>query len=603
MIKRTLFSIQRLQNYFFRGTLIDPDGATVTYALSSGDKLPAGLEIDESTGKINGQAKAVSELDTYSVTVIATATGKNYKGKASANVQIEVYRSEKPKITGELDYPPIYTDYGKSASQEPTTKSLEVSNNGESYTLTNAYYSAFDGTSQLAHGITIDGNTGEVIVTNQAEVMSNKYYDVHVTDRNDPDITKVFPNAVSVTVYQKNFESINVFKNTNSVPTKTVQAFTANSDSIHEYLSDNYTVGTHYTLNITPQDPDQNINGAISITRFNADPNNNGTIQINDNVTVADAGVYTIIATGKGNYTSDESSKTLEWTLNVEPKDFGSINVFTDQTSGPTKTVTAFIEDNDDSIPDYLSNTYGIGTDFVLRIKPVNEARQNINGAISINPLNGKIQINKSVSKADAGNYTIIATGRNNYSEDDSSIELTWTLNVEQNEFTIGAVGPAGGIVFYDKEDYSDGWRYLEAATSDHQDMVEWGGLGTSVGGTSTDIGSGKANTEKIVQTMGNGNYNDDSGNAVALDGNYAAKICYEFEQNGYDDWFLPSRDELNALFLQRVAVGSLSYYWSSSELSANPTAIKWGQDFRSIGFPNISKADTLKGVRAVRAF
>ncbi len=103
---------------------------------------------------------------------------------------------------------------------------------------------------------------------------------------------------------------------------------------------------------------------------------------------------------------------------------------------------------------------------------------------------------------------------------------------------------------------YSDGWRYLEAAPS-NQGEVEWGSVGTSVGGTDTAIGSGKSNTEKIVTQLGSGNY--------------AAQLCSDLELGGYDDCFLPSKDELNELYKQKDTVGGFaSYdYWSSSEISS----------------------------------
>ena len=155
----------------------------------------------------------------------------------------------------------------------------------------------------------------------------------------------------------------------------------------------------------------------------------------------------------------------------------------------------------------------------------------------------------------------------------------------------IGTSGPAGGIIFYDKGSYSDGWRYLEAAPSD-QGKVEWGGYTwggtpTTVGGTDMTIGSGKSNTEKIVTALGTGNY--------------AARLCYDFELGGYDDWFLPSKDELNELYKQKDPVGGFASnrYWSSSEYSSYNA---WLQYFGSGSqFDNNKYYDTR--VRAVRAF
>ena len=166
--------------------------------------------------------------------------------------------------------------------------------------------------------------------------------------------------------------------------------------------------------------------------------------------------------------------------------------------------------------------------------------------------------------------------------------------------YFVGSSGPAGGIVFYDKGSYSDDWRYLEAAKSDQATSVGWGGHGTSVGGTSTDIGNGKTNTEAIVQALVDGNYTKD-GSDVELDGNYAAKICDDLVLGGHDDWFLPSKDELNELYKQKSTVGGFASdnYWSSSEDSAY---YAWLQYF-SNGYQLGNSKGNARHVRAVRAF
>ena len=155
--------------------------------------------------------------------------------------------------------------------------------------------------------------------------------------------------------------------------------------------------------------------------------------------------------------------------------------------------------------------------------------------------------------------------------------------------YFIGDTGPAGGIVFYDRGNYSDGWRYLEAAPSDQSTTgIQWGGYGTSVD-TSTAIGTGKANTEAIVTKVSSGSY--------------AAKLCYDLVLGGYDDWFLPSKDELNELYKQEDVVGGFKtqYYWSSSE---DDSLLAWLQAFffggsQFVGYKNTDD----KYVRAVRSF
>ncbi|MES1198032.1 MAG: hypothetical protein ABUL41_02025, partial [Chitinophagaceae bacterium] len=53
-----------------------------------------------------------------------------------------------------------------------------------------------------------------------------------------------------------------------------------------------------------------------------------------------------------------------------------------------------------------------------------------------------------------------------------------------------------------------------------------------------------------------------------------AARICGDLVLNGYDDWYLPSKDELNQLYINRVAIGGFNdpeqEYWSSSEGPVN---------------------------------
>ena len=153
----------------------------------------------------------------------------------------------------------------------------------------------------------------------------------------------------------------------------------------------------------------------------------------------------------------------------------------------------------------------------------------------------------------------------------------------------IGETGPAGGLIFYDKGSVSDGWRYLEAHPSDQSTSYVWNGSGI-VGGTSADIGTGEANTNAIV--------GQSAGNADS-----AAKLCYELEFNGYNDWFLPSTDELNLMYTNLKVAGKGSFsdspYWSSTEESE---LFAWYQYFGTGHADNGNKND-LNYVRAIRSF
>ena len=142
-----------------------------------------------------------------------------------------------------------------------------------------------------------------------------------------------------------------------------------------------------------------------------------------------------------------------------------------------------------------------------------------------------------------------------------------------------------GGIIFY-----LDGrGGGLVCAEEDQSTGIQWGGRGTEIGNTSTAVGAGAANTVAIVSKLGNGNY--------------AAKLCYDLVLNGYDDWFLPSKDELNLMFknLHEQGIGEFGdgTYWSSSE--SNPNSA-WRLYFpKPWLYPNY-KNNSYR-IRAVRVF
>lgn len=143
-------------------------------------------------------------------------------------------------------------------------------------------------------------------------------------------------------------------------------------------------------------------------------------------------------------------------------------------------------------------------------------------------------------------------------------------------EYQIGDTGPAGGIVFYDKGSYSEGWRYMEAAPLD-TNSTEWGCFGTLIeNANSTEIGKGLLNS--ILTT----NYHDNLFNYYlnpsicnsANNGTVASREALIFEINNIKDWFLPSEEELTLMYqnLKNENLGSLtdSYYWSSTQVDEN---------------------------------
>ncbi|MDB4036557.1 DUF1566 domain-containing protein [Polaribacter sp.] len=85
-----------------------------------------------------------------------------------------------------------------------------------------------------------------------------------------------------------------------------------------------------------------------------------------------------------------------------------------------------------------------------------------------------------------------------------------------------------------------------------------------------------------------------------------AATVCNEYSVTvdgvTYGDWYLPSKHELNLLYIERAAVGGFTtnYYWSSTE---NDNNLAWEQDFLDDGYQTDSNKGGTFSVRAVRAF
>ena len=237
----------------------------------------------------------------------------------------------------------------------------------------------------------------------------------------------------------------------------------------------------------------------------------------------------------------------------------------------------------------------------VATVAPVDATNQSVNW--SSTALVVATVVDGVVTPLTAGTTTIIATTV------DGGLTATCTVIVNPALLAIGD-SYGGGIVAYifkDNGNDPDDPGYVEgeihgliAATEDQSDGIAWitGGNtqhewvnGTDSTGTSTALGEGQANTNAMkAQTGYTGG---------------AAKVCddYSVTVGGitYTDWFLPSKDELNELFLNKGTIGSFagSHYWSSSEGVAN---YAWNQFFNG-GYQSNYEKDNVFWVRAVRVF
>jgi len=84
-----------------------------------------------------------------------------------------------------------------------------------------------------------------------------------------------------------------------------------------------------------------------------------------------------------------------------------------------------------------------------------------------------------------------------------------------------------------------------------------------NVGAYSSEIGMGLINTDLIISTF--------ESNGGSPEFPLAAKIAREYNGGGYNDWFLPSKDELNMFYKfnhdrGEDLFGCTSSFWSSTE-------------------------------------
>lgn len=123
---------------------------------------------------------------------------------------------------------------------------------------------------------------------------------------------------------------------------------------------------------------------------------------------------------------------------------------------------------------------------------------------------------------------------------------------------------------------------------------VQWGGYEEIPANAAKSESNGAANTSAIVLAVGkNANFEGKP---------YAAKLCSEAKDGGKDDWYLPAKEESDAIyaFKDKFGVEERGTIWTSTEAAGTTAVTKYWytgayydvQKVESYNYVCIRKAD-----------
>lgn len=116
---------------------------------------------------------------------------------------------------------------------------------------------------------------------------------------------------------------------------------------------------------------------------------------------------------------------------------------------------------------------------------------------------------------------------------------------------------------------------------------VMWGGNSDEIPGNAAKSESnGATNTTAIVAAVGDNTKWELQGKP------YAAKLCSEAKDGGKEDWYLPSKDETDAIyeFKDKFTVEERGTIWSSTEANGTQAVTKY---WYTGAFYNVQKTDS----------
>lgn len=176
--------------------------------------------------------------------------------------------------------------------------------------------------------------------------------------------------------------------------------------------------------------------------------------------------------------------------------------------------------------------------------------------------------------------------------ETDGTLSL---MAASQSTYAVGDFAQ-GGVVFW----VTPSGKHGRVAHIYNIAGVSWSNITSAIGNSARSDIHGAGNSIAIALQ---------SGHTIS-----AAQHCLDLAFGGFDDWYLPAKNELNQMFGNKAVIEATATanggeafiaisYWSSTE-SAVDASEAWNQNFFGIGD---QQADVKSGpsfaVRAIRAF
>lgn len=209
-----------------------------------------------------------------------------------------------------------------------------------------------------------------------------------------------------------------------------------------------------------------------------------------------------------------------------------------------------------------------------------------VSAATATTDANGKASVEWTLGTTE-GQQTLTITGTSTLTGSPLEVTATATYRPVIGDFKFG------GVIFYIDESGEHG---LVCAVTDQSTGAPWGCVGTVItGADDRTVGAGPQNTLDIL--------------AECTTEGIAAYICDTLTHNGFNDWYLPSYDELVLIYENKNIINTTlalvgaplveDRYWSSTEYNSTGGLAK----YLNTGVESARRKDLNAYVRAIRTF